>query len=382
MIDSIYMSANTYNYNQASVVMAFYAISKTGKLYSWGAQNDLWQNLGHGDGVNRYTPTLITALQDKFIVKFAVSGNYGIFCGCIDITGQLYTWGWNGNPSANGNPLGNNVATPDTPVGVPTAVAGFTDCVDIYADGTYVEANLAQFRGHIRVIRSDGSTWASGYNGSGNLGITGTTSYRVFTRESTNKTNVAKISGGCPFANCNSIIITGNAGIDPNRVFFAGYNEYGIFNNGNSNDSVDNFTLNAIQQVLPFQGKMYDMKGIICKAKIIGFPESGLTNCIILDGDGYIYISGYNNGGYCADGTRTNRITFNKVNLPKRVVDFVMIGWSENSDRGILVVFEDGAMMSWGFNNNGALGNSILVSNTSYPTPRYVIGFGENDKNK
>lgn len=381
-IDKIYISANNYNYQYANSSMAFYAISDTGKLYSWGNQENIWKNLGHGDSQPRYTPTLITALQDKVITKFAVSGNFAIFCACIDSTGQLYTWGWNGNPTANGNPLGNNVSTFDTPVGVPTAVAGFTNCVDVYADGTYVFANNSYFRGHIRVIRADGSTWASGYNGGGNLGITGTTSYRVFTRESTNKTNVAKISGGCPFTHCNSIIITGDAGINPNTVFFAGYNHYGIFNNGNINDFVDNFTLNATQLALEFQGKMYDKKGIICKAKIINSPEADLTICIILDGEGNLYISGYNNGGYCGDGTRTNRATFNKVKLPKRVIDFIVVGWLENVNRGIVVVLEDGTMMSWGYNNNGVLGNSILVSSTSYPTPRYVIGFGENDKNK
>lgn len=381
VIESIYMSHQDYTYN-VYFSMAFYAISTTGKVYSWGHQDSVWRNLGIGDNTvtSRYTPTLITAIQNKRIVKLAVSGNFGIFCACIDDTGQLYTWGYNGNPTANGNPLGNNVATPDTPVNVPTAIAGFTDVVDVVAVGNYSIVDGIQFRGYIRILRADGSTWASGYNGLGNLGITGTTSYRVFTRESTNKTNIAKIGGGSAYSHCNSIVITGDSDY---KVYFAGANEQGWMGRGDASD-VSNFTLNATQLSAGFQGKMYSNRGINCQAILAGSIHYGYPVAIVLDGDGNLYGCGNNSSGILGDGTRTNRNTWFKIKFPtkKRVVDFMVVGWLEDANRGLVVAFEDGTIASIGRSDNGALGNNVYSTTTSYPIPKWVIGFEPELTNK
>jgi len=138
------------------------------------------------------------------------------------------------------------------------------------------------------------------------------------------------------------------------------------------------FTLNATQLSAGFQGKMYNNKGIKCKVKMHGSNNTTGVNCGILDGDGNFYVSGYNANGYCADGTTTDRYTFNKVKFytNRRVVDFIFVGYAFNdSNRGVVVVFEDGLMASWGINNNGALGNQIYPSASTNPFPQWVIGF-------
>lgn len=381
LIESIYMAGSGSNsFFESIAASAFYAISTTGKVYSWGYQEVLWKNLGHNDSTIRYTPTLITAIQDKRIVKLAVGGNYGIYCACIDNTGQLYTWGWNGNPVANGNPLGNNVATIDTPVGVPTAIAGFTDVVDVVAIGAYCNVINAFFRGYIRILRADGSTWASGYNGAGNLGITGTTSYRVFTRESTNRTDIAKLGTSCSvYTHPVSVIITKEPDC---KVYFAGVNEKGWMGRGDT-ANVNTFVLNATQLSAGFQGNMFDNRGINCQAGAYGSINAGWPQGIVLDGNGKIWTCGDNSIGTCGDGTRTDRNTWFQVKFPtnRRVIDFQMVGWYESVDRGIIVIFEDGTMMSWGQNQNGALGNNVYSNTISYPIPRYVIGFDPETKN-
>ncbi|MFM7858412.1 MAG: hypothetical protein ACKO96_42460, partial [Flammeovirgaceae bacterium] len=91
----------------------------------------------------------------------------------------------------------------------PYTVLGFTNCVDVVCIGSYSSIATASFRGHTRVLRADGSSWATGYNGAGNLALNNTTgSIYSFTREAINKTNIGKITGGSHYTHGNSCIIT------------------------------------------------------------------------------------------------------------------------------------------------------------------------------
>jgi len=374
VISKVFMSTE----RNAFVYYALYALSTTGKLYAWGHNN--WGNLGINSTTNQNNPVLITTLQNVIITKFSVSAGFGIFCGAIDSTGQLWAWGWNGDLGGiyNGSPLGNG--TTGTQILIPTQVS---DGVALIANATDVlcisgPISAGYNTGATRIIRADGSSWATGYNGGGSLGINTTTATLRHTRETTLKTNIVEIAGGSTFDNHISAIITGDAGTDPNKVFFAaGTNSRGIIGRGDTNASMQ-FTLNATQLSAGFQGKMYNNKGIKCKVKMHGSNNTTGVNCGILDGDGNFYVSGYNANGYCADGTTTDRYTFNKVKFytNRRVVDFIFVGYAFNdSNRGVVVVFEDGLMASWGINNNGALGNQIYPSASANPFPQWVIGF-------
>ena len=374
VISKVFMTTE----RNASVYHALYALSTTGKLYAWG--NNEWGNLGINSTTNQNNPVLITTLQNVIITKFSVSAGYGIFCGAIDSTGQLWAWGWNGGLGGNGNgsPLGNG--TTGTQLIVPTQVSDGTALIANATDVLCISgANAGGYStAATRIIRADGSSWATGYNGGGSLGINTTTSVLRYTRETTLKTNIVEIAGSSTFDNHISAIITGDEGTDPNKVFFAtGVNSRGIIGRGDTNASIQ-FTLNATQLSAGFQGKMYNNKGIKCKVKMHGSNNTTGINCGILDGDGNFYVSGFNSNGYCADGTTTDVYTFNKVKFytNRRVVDFIFVGYGlDDSNRGVVVVFEDGLMASWGINNNGALGNQIYPSASANPFPQWVIGF-------
>jgi len=374
VISKVFMTTE----RNAQVYYALYALSTTGKLYGWG--HNLWGNLGINSTTNQNNPVLITTLQDVIITKFSVNAGFGIFCGAIDSTGQLWAWGWNGGlaGTANGSPLGNGTA--GTQLIVPTQVSDGTALIANATDVLCISgANAGGYStAATRIIRADGSSWATGYNGGGSLGINTTTSALRYTRETTLKTNIAEMAGSSTWDNHISAIITGDAGTDPNKVFFAaGTNSRGLIGRGDTNASMQ-FTLNATQLLAEFQGKMYNNKGIKCKIKMHGSNNSGESNCGILDGDGNFYVSGYNASGYCADGTTTDRYTFNKVKFytNRRVVDFIFIGYAlDTTNRGVLVVFEDGSMASWGINNNGVLGNQIYPSASANEFPQWVIGF-------
>lgn len=374
VISKVFMTTE----RQAQVYHALYALSTTGKLYAWG-HND-WGNLGINSTTNQNNPVLITTLQNVIITKFSVSASFGIFCGAIDSTGQLWAWGWNGGLGGNGNgsPLGNG--TTGTIVIVPTQVSDGTALIANATDVLCISCcNASGYStAATRIIRADGSSWATGFNGGGSLGINTTTSAIRYTRETTLKTNIVEIAGSSTFDNHVSAIITGDTGTAPNQVFFAtGTNSRGLIGRGDTNASMQ-FTLNATQLSADFQGKMYNNKGIKCKVKIHGSNHTTGVNCGILDGDGNFYVSGFNSNGYCADGTTTDRYTFNKVKFytNRRVIDFIFVGYSlDDFNRGVVVVFEDGSMASWGINNNGVLGNQIYPSASANPFPQWVIGF-------
>lgn len=374
VISKVFMTTERIN----QLYHALYALSTTGKLYAWGHNN--WGNLGINNTTDQQNPVLITTLQNVIITKFSVSAGFGIFCGAIDSTGQLWSWGWNGGFGGNsyGSPLGNG--TTGTALKVPTQVSDGTaliaNATDVLCIGGVNTAGYSTAA--TRIIRADGSSWATGYNAGGSLGINTTTSAIRHTRETTLKTNIVEIAGSSTLNNHVSAIITGDIGNDPNKVFFAaGANPRGMIGRGDVSASTQ-FTLNATQLSAGFQGKMYNNKGIKCKVKMFGSNQTTGVNCGILDGDGNFYVSGYNAKGYCADGTTTDRYTFNKVKFytNRRVVDFIFVGYAlDDTNRGVVVVFEDGSMASWGINNNGALGNQVYPSASANEFPQWVIGF-------
>lgn len=75
------------------------ALSKNGKMYSWGynSVSDGGGLLGHGDNIDKKSPTLIDSMKSVKVEKIYacnVAGNYGAF-GCIDNQGYAYAVGRN-----------------------------------------------------------------------------------------------------------------------------------------------------------------------------------------------------------------------------------------------------------------------------------------------
>lgn len=66
----------------------YLALSKDGKVYSWGCGDG--GRLGHGDFSSRDEPTLIQSLCAKNVVTVACGGSYSA---AITDNGELYTWG-------------------------------------------------------------------------------------------------------------------------------------------------------------------------------------------------------------------------------------------------------------------------------------------------
>ncbi len=365
VVAKIYCCVNKGNTSNNS----FYCITTTGALYTFG--DNTWGQLGLGNNTNQTTAQLVTTFNGKIITKVSVSGNASTHVAAIDTTGQLYTWGYGAQgTSPVCNPLGSGVA--NTNSNVPITIAGFTNVTDAWAASEYTASSGSN--NFTRVLRSDGSSWATGNNSTGQLATGNTISSSSFVRESLNKTNISAIyayetyNGGC------SVIID-TSGI----LYFSGNNNDACFGDGSTNNSAHTTFTNTTQlNNAGFQGKMLmGTSGIQPKIIMMGTANGGYNTAVILDNTGTVWATGrYQEGQTSNPNSSTSTAFMSAIAGTKGtpIVDIKAVGLN-GVDAGIIMLFQDGTMMTAGTNTAGALGNETIPSNTGVPYGRYVIGY-------
>lgn len=98
-------------------------LTTNGKVFTWGYNGD--STLGQGtNGGNYYTPTKIQSLNAVNVVSIA-SGYYVGFA--LTDTGKVYSWGWNGYST-----LGQGSSSPD--IANPTLISSLSDVKQISAE--------------------------------------------------------------------------------------------------------------------------------------------------------------------------------------------------------------------------------------------------------
>jgi alpha-tubulin suppressor-like RCC1 family protein len=349
--------------------ISYYAIDNTGKLYSWG--NNLWGQLGLNNTTTQATPQLVTALSSKVIVDLAASGNNGLSVVALDNTGQIYTWGYNSyGASANGSPIGNgnigtNVLTPFT-------VLGMNNVARISAGGDFNGEAL----NFTRVINNDGTSWATGTNYYGVLGLGNTTGRTVFTQEVLGKTNWVNVGAIAVYRGASyAIDATGT-------LYFCGRNHDGCFGiPAQVNQNILTFTA----PTAPFQGKMLQGSSSV-KPKVIagGNCAQGYNVVAVIDNTGTLYVCGVNAQGQCGVGNTPNLLTsFRKpIGIPsnKKVIDVISTGYGSTAP-GLIVILDDGTMMACGKTDHGAQGNTVSPGGNVIPVFQYVIGYAPQNIN-
>jgi alpha-tubulin suppressor-like RCC1 family protein len=194
---------------------------------------------------------------------------------------------------------------------------------------------------HSLALKSDGTVWAWGYNGYGQLGD-GTTSSRSLPVPVSGLSGVTAIAAGN-----NGYITTHSLALKSDGTVWAwGYNNYGQLG--------DNSTTarNSPTQVLSAVGQPFTSVTAIA---------AGGGHSLALKADGTAWAWGYNYYGQLGDGSTTAR------GLPVQLPGLTGVTAIAAGDNHSLAASTDGTEWAWGSGGHGRLGNG-LSTNASAPS--------------
>jgi alpha-tubulin suppressor-like RCC1 family protein len=273
-------------------------------LWTWGRNNK--GQLGDETTVNQSSPIQVGALTDWSVVS-AGSGSTV----ALKTDGTLWSWGYN-----NHGQLGDGTTTDRSS---PTQVGALTDWVNLTSYGY----------DSFKSIKANGTLWAWGINGEGNLGD-GT---------QVNKSSPVQIGALTNWAT----VASGNShttAVKTNGTLWAwGLNTYGRLGDGT-----------LIRKISPIQ-----IGGLTNWATV----ANGHSHSAAVKTDGTLWTWGFNNNGQLGDGTTGRK--YSPVQIGSGFANGVWAG-----QRHLLAVKTNGTLWGWGRNDLGQLGDGTSA-NKSVP---------------
>ncbi len=223
-------------------------------------------------------------------------------------------WAWGNNDYGQ---LGDGTSGWDANKTEPVQVLGLSDVKNVVGGENY---SLA--------IKNDGTVWAWGFNGDGQLGE-GTLENKKTPVEVSGLTDVQKISAGRYH-----VLALKNDG----TVWVWGDNQYGQLGDGTT-------TSKQIPVQIP------DLTDVIDIA-------AGFSHSLVVKSDGSVWAWGRNNYGELGDGTTTDRLNPVRVMDRNDITDYLTD--AQHVSAGLdysMVLKNDGRVWTWGYNGYGQLGN-------------------------
>ena len=304
----------------------------TGTLYNSGQTQLAFDDDSGGSRQFRITYSL-TAGQIYYLAVKAYSSNIGAYTLNIQVPGtatptpipakssiaarsnQTMAIKANGTVWAWGNngngQLGDGTTTNRA---APVQVSGLSDVVSI-TSGV-----------HTMALKSNGTVWASGWNWFGQLGD-GTTTERHTPVQVSGLTDVVSITAG----HYHSFAIKSNG-----TVWAWGRNDFGQLGNGTTTNRST-------------PGQVSGLSNVIALA-------AGTDHTVALKSDGTVWTWGLNDYGQLGDGTTTNRSVPTQVSGLTNVSS-ISAGYSHS-----VAVKADGTVWTWGKNSDGQLGDNTLTN--------------------
>ena len=326
------------------------ALKNDGTVWSWGFNNS--GQLGDGTYLDRATPSQIPKLKN--VTKISAAYNHSL---ALTNTGDVWSWGDNYNGQ-----LGEGTTNEERLVPVLAAhLKGSTDIetADIYS--------LA--------IKQDGSLWAWGYNGNGQLG-NGTTTATAQTTRSLVKGIAFPVDNIPPSVpsgfkstgkTSTTAVLSWEEATDNNAV-----KEYLIYKDttlidtlvvdGKSIDSVTGYTPVGLSAgtTYTFTVKARDYAGntslssdvvsVLTEQSFTMAVDAGSNQTYALKSDGSVWTWGLNNSGQLGNGSLTDS------KIPKMTVNLSSITAISAGNSFGLALKSDGTVWGWGNNNSGQLG--------------------------
>ena len=350
----------------------FAATLGNGQLYMWGYNN--WGQLGRGTTqASNVIPTIPNGLATANIVRVQIASGYAGMVAALEANGRLWTWGYN---VAGECGLGNTDI-----ITVPSLVPGFTNVTDVRCISAYsgLTGSLVP-TGACRILLSNGTSFASGWNGFGELADGTLTNRSSFVRENSNRSNIAAIGGLTDSRSSAHYIIQGDG-----QMLFSGYKpSMGLTANATTTTP---FFYNAEGlSSLGFQRNMLANVGtpiVTPRTRSFASPATGSTyyGGIILDNTGNVYATGYNGLGNFGNGTTTTTVApFQLLNqyfpgTGSRIATNVVMSGYENGHGGTIVTLRDGTMIGAGSDFRGSVPYESTPTQTPTPFWKYIPGY-------
>ena len=249
------------------------ALTAAGQIFAWG-DNGAGQ-LGDNSTIGSSVPVAVDqsgVLAGKTIVRIA-AGNYCSYA--ITSDGQVFAWGYN----ANGN-LGDGSGS--TISSVPVAV----DQTGVMAGKTIVE--IAAGTDHALALASDGTLYAWGYGGGGELGDGNGTSSSVPVQVDNSGVLAGKVVRAVAAGSYHNLAVTTDG-----QIFAWGDNTGGQLGDGTTNRAYGPVAV--------------DNSGVLL-GKTVTAVSGGEQHSVALTSDGRVFCWGVNDDGQLGDGGFTQSL--------------------------------------------------------------------------
>ncbi|HCC07805.1 MAG TPA: hypothetical protein DEP72_06585 [Clostridiales bacterium] len=306
------------------------ALKNDGTVYGWGNNGD--GELGDGTIIERYTPVQVLGVGGvEYLTGVSQISAGGYHTVALKSDGTVYSWGSN----ANGQLGDNTIIQRDTPVQV-LGVGGSE-----YLTG--IRQVSAAGGGYTVAVKNDGTVYAWGFNGYGQLG-------NNTTDESHTPIQTLGVGG--------SGSLTGISQVSVGRYHTLALKSDGtVYGWGNNGDGElgDN---TIIDKITPIQ--VYDVGG---SGYLNGISQvsAGKYHSVALKGDGTAYGWGNNGDGEVGDNTIIER------HLPVQILDVEGSGNLTGVSQIVagsyhtVALKSDGTVYAWGFNAYGQLGDDTII---------------------
>ncbi len=321
-IDQIY---SKYNHH--------FAVSKTGRVYAWGANS--YGQLGTGDTVSHSTPVDIT---DQFggetIYQIAVGMSHSV---AITKSWKVYAWGANNYGQLGAGVLEDGQTRQLTPL----------EITDQFNLETGIIIQVAAGLNHTAAVTGAGRIFTWGRNNSNQLGINDSNNYYTPQDITHHFSSLER-----PYAVIAGDEYTITKGFFDN-VFAWGYNGYGSLGIDNSTGWVE---------------EPYNITSIF-NGEIISQISAGLGHTMAITNSGELLAWGYSASGQAGTGSIVN-----VIDSPRNITSLfpgdrvVKVGLGHQHS---IVVTESGKVYSWGHNQTGQVG-AFGVNDTRVLAPQDI----------
>lgn len=286
------------------------ALDDSGMVWAWG--HNYYGQLGDGTYINRDTPVKVPGLNN--VISIDAGSNFSL---ALKNDGFVWAYGY-----GNNGQLGNGAQT-------------YQQCNPVRVINLSGVTAIAAGGNHSLAVKSDGTVWAWGENGSGQLGD-GTTSMRLSPVQVQNLTDVVAVAAGSSW----SVALKSDG-----TVWCWGDNSYGRLGDGTNTNSI-----------IPVQ---------VSNLNNVSAISAGGTQTLALKNDGSVWAWGYGGNGQLGNGGSSNS------NIPARVENLtggIEISAGLNHSAALK---SDGTVWIWGYNATGQLGNNTT---TQVSTPVRITG--------